>query len=325
MQLNRVQLFAPLAICFLCQAMYRAFSVAALAYTAREAFFGGLCATAVGALLILLFLQLGRVLAAHTAFEICTNIALVLLCVCLWLGAGQTVAQMLRFYQQIFGAGGGWLLVLCGAALCVHCTPHALVRCARLLIVCLVVGALCMVLGLIGQSDLQRLSAVPLTATGFSAAFWAQLCLLPEHLLLLACSAGDALAQKGSPCASSGEACAEVNGNHAETGDKNREIWRFLRGNTSFLWLPVLAFGVQFSAVLFTELLFGVQQAGVGGFEFLRSWALLNLSRYDGIIALLWLLLAFFRLRLLGFAAMQCAPAARAAGEGEGGRRVLNE
>ncbi len=305
MRLTRAQLLLPLAICLLCQALYRAFSVSALAYTAREAFFGGLCAAAWGAVLVLAFLWMGDVLSALSTGYACKNVVFAVVGICLLLGAGQTVTWQLRFYLQMFGAGGWWVLLLCLAAVCLHCTPLALVRCARLLCAFCVVAAICAALGLLGQSDLQRLATETLTAEGVFAAFGAQLCLAPEYLLLLVCPA----------CRTNANSCVNVpkpdganrptRGNHARALRDNPKM----RGNNArFLLLPFLTFGVQFAAVLFTELLFGVQQAGVGGFEFLRSWALLNLSRYDGVIALLWLLLAFFRLRVFVFVAWQCCP-----------------
>lgn len=317
MRLTRAQLLLPLVICLLCQAMYRAFSVSALAYTAREAFFGGLCAAVVGALLVLVFLRLGGVLSVLPTESICKNVVCALLCLCLLFVAGQTVIWQLRFYQQMFGTGGWWVLLLCVAAAFLHCTPHALGRCARLLLAFCVVGAFCALLGLLGQSDLQRLAAEPLSTAGFSAAFWAQLCLLPDYLLLLACPVSTSTANKHENSLKEKQNDSDFRANKAKLAKnkvgRNENTTAANEDTAKFFLLPLLTFGVQFAAVLFTELLFGVQQAGVGGFEFLRSWALLNLSRYDGIVALLWLLLAFFRLRVFVFVAAQCNPFARAA------------
>ncbi len=297
MQLTRNQVYLPLCLCLVCRALYGAVSVQAIAYTAREAVFGGLCAALVWALVSFVLLQLGRGLAEISAAEAsggtCSNVvrekgtqggalcaaataAKVLLCFVMLFGAGQTIAQQLQFYAVQFGAGGAWLALFCVAVCCLHATPHALVRCARVLLWLCAAAALCAVLGLAAQSDLQRLATTPLTTAGVGAAFWTGIGCYPEYFLL--------------------SICQPVKQNN---------------GETTLLLLPLAPFGVQCAAVFCTELLFGVQGAGVGGFEFLRSWALLNFSRYDGVVALLWLLLAFFRLRVFAFAAVQVWPLGR--------------
>ncbi len=299
MQLTRNQVYLPLCLCLVGGALYRAVSVQAIAYTAREAVFGGLCAALVWALVSFVLLQLGRILAEIPPCETCSNVATtakVLLCFAMVFGMGQTAAQQLQFYAVQFGAGGGWLALFCVVACCLHATPHALVRCARVLLWLCVAAALCAALGLAAQSDLQRLATTPLTTAGVGAAFWVGIGCYPEYFLLMICQFVKHEKEKtlcGKEGAPQQKACKKCG---------------HMQEEAPLLLLPLAPFGVQCAAVLCTELLFGVQGAEVGGFEFLRSWALLNFSRYDGVVALLWLLLAFFRLRVFAFAAVQVWP-----------------
>ncbi|MFI3168822.1 MAG: hypothetical protein R3Y06_02630 [Faecalibacterium sp.] len=275
MRLKRQQLVVPLYLCILCQVIYSFITLGAVPCTARELLFGGLCAAIAVSILLFVLFVLGRILAegAGTPWKKAVD---VLLCILFLCAVVQTVAQQVQIYQIQFDKGVIWVVVLAGCALALRATVHAFLRCARLLFAFCVVVAVGALLGLIGQSDLHNLSAQGLTATGICAGFWMGCTLFPEYFAIL------------------------IAAPKRQTGAG--------QGAAAWIAMPFFALGAQFAVVFCAELIFGMQSAGVGGFECLRSWALLNFSRYDGMVVLLWLLIAFFRLRFFAFLAAQVNP-----------------
>ncbi len=279
------QLVLPLSLCVLTQVLYASFSQEAIVYTAREMLFGGTCAALAVSVLLFGLLLVGQSFGAEPQSEIWKNVVCAFVFLALLCGAVQVVLQQVQFYVRQFGAGTLWVLLLAVAVICLHSTPNALVRCARLLLALLAVAVIIALLGLIAQSNVHYLSDDALTAMGVSNGFWAGLGLYPDYLAVLYC--------KQEPRKERAVRDKKISGQGALL---------------CLLALPFFAVAVQVGVVLCAELIFGVQEAGVGGFEFLRSWAFLNFSRFDGVIVLLWLLLAYFRLRFLACVAWSISP-----------------
>ncbi len=293
MKMTRAQLPMPLLLCVVSQALYTSFMASQISCTAREMLAGGfVAALAVSALLCGLLL-LGQGFASVPQHAIWKNAVLAVVCLLLVCGMVQTVLQQLQLYYRQFTVGGVWVVVLAALTLGVGTSPHALVRCARLLGVIALGGTLLCLLGLAAQSDLQHLSAAALTAQGVSNGFWLGFALLPEYLAMLICP--DGVGNK--------KTVASANGNESENAQPSP-----VRGQILLLLLPFFGVAVQVGMVFCSELVFGVPQTGVGGFEVLRSWAFLSFSRFDGVVVLLWVLLGYFRLRFLALLAWQTCP-----------------
>ncbi len=290
MKITQQQLPLILVVCLLSQGLYTAFSVDAICCTTREILFGGTCAAVAVSLMLWGLLLLGQM------FPLCQSPApsdalvqsavAALLCFLLLCGMAQAVLQQVQFYYRPFGTGALWILLAALLVCVLHCTPHALLRCARLLAACCGVALLLSLLGLVGHSSWQNLSAEALTTQGVTNGFWAAFGLYPEYLALFICPSAHTATQAPT----------------RQMVAAQKKNWRML------LALPFFVLGVQAGAVLCSELVFGVQQAGVGGFEFLRSWAFLSFSRFDGVVVLVWLLLSLFRLQFLAFLALQISP-----------------
>lgn len=296
MKMTRAQLPVPLLLCVVLQALYTSFVASQISCTAREMLVGGfVAALAVSALLCGLLL-LGQGFVSVPQHAIWKNAVLAVVCLLLIYGMVQTVLQQLQLYYRQFTVGGVWVVLLAALTLGVGASPHALVRCARLLGAIAFGGALLCLLGLAAQSDLQHLSVAALTAQGVSNGFWLGFALLPEYLALLICP--DCVGNKNSV-----KSAIETSGNESDNAQPSP-----VRGQILLLLLPFFGVVVQAGMVFCSELVFGVPQTGVGGFEVLRSWAFLSFSRFDGVVVLLWVLLGYFRLRFLALLAWQTCP-----------------
>lgn len=276
MKINRRQLIVPLFLCVLCNVLYRAFSQDNVGYTAREMLFGSFCAAiavVIGVATVLLF---APVFARQEENKIWKNVVLLLIAILLFVAAGQTILWQVQCYYRQFQTGVVWVvffaLLLCG----VHVTPSAFSACARLILWFCAIAAALLVLGLAEQASFQNLSVMPLREQGIKAAFWASFFSYPEYLALLFCV--------------------------PDTKLQGAKQW------LPFLCIPFFAAAVQGLIILYGELIFASQMAEASGFEFLRSWAFLSFSRFDGVVVLLWMMLSYFRLRWLFFFACQANP-----------------
>ncbi len=283
MTLKRGQMIQPLYLCVLCQVLYGSFSIEEINCTTREILFGGLWAAMAMAFVLWSFTLLALFICEENKSSAWRNVVFCLVSILSLIGVAQTVMQQVQFYERQFGAGCLWVVLFAGVALTLPCTAGTFARCSRILLVlfCAAMGLL--LLGFFELSNVQNLSAEPLRVLGVSNAFWVGFGLYPEYLVLFV----------------------------------SRPSSHTLRETKAFCWnkelsaivgLPFFAVLVQSGFVLCSELIFGVQENGVGGVEILRSWTFLNFSRFDAIVVLLWLLIAFFRLRFLAYVAMQIRP-----------------
>ncbi len=311
MKLQQQQLPLPLFVCLLCQVLYRAFFTTQINCTARELLFGGLCAACLLAFGLFVLSLLGQgfvasskkvyarthhtrgvqtqadsfdvVQGAQSAQKRAIRAISATLCLLLLLGVVHGMVQQVQLYYRQFGAGALWVLLCACLVWKLHCAPHALLRCARLLLFFCVLASVAAALGLAAQSSWRNLSTEALTLQGLANGFWVGFGVYPEYLAIFVCAMQPIIVPASQVAPKQGSLLP-------------------------ILVLPFGAVAVQFFVVLCSELIFGVPQAGVGGFEFLRSWAFLRFSRFDGVVVLLWLLLSFFRLRFLCFLAQQANP-----------------